>query len=313
MKKMKTCVVTGGAGFIGSHLCKTLLEKGNKVICIDNFITGFPKNVQEFESNPNFTLMKHDINNSLHIEGKVDEVWNLASLASPVAYQKYPIETLMVGATGLKNMLGLALNHNAKFFHTSTSEVYGDPKEHPQKESYWGNVNPIGVRSCYDESKRFGEALVMAYHRQHNLDTKMVRIFNTYGPKMAAKDGRVVPNFILQALANQSITIYGDGKQTRSFIYIDDQIEGMLKLMASDYNLPVNIGNPEEHTILELAEKIKQLTNSESELIFKPLPQDDPLQRNPDISLAKELLGWEPKTSFEDGLKKTIDYFRDSV
>jgi nucleoside-diphosphate-sugar epimerase len=310
---MKTILVTGGAGFIGSHLCETLLEQGKKVICIDNFVTGKKENIAELFENENFSFIEHDISNPLEISEKVDQIFELASPASPVDFPKIPIEILTTGSIGLKNVLDLAVEKKARILHTSTSEVYGDPLEHPQKETYWGNVNPIGERSCYDEAKRFGEALIMAYKRKKDIDPRIVRIFNTYGPKMRPDDGRVVPTFIKQALANKPITVFGDGKQTRSFCFVKDEVAGLIALMESDYSLPVNIGNPSEITILEFAKKIVELCNSKSQIDFKPLPKDDPVRRKPDISLAKEKLGWEPKVSLEEGLKKTINWFNEKA
>ncbi len=301
---MKTILVTGGAGFIGSHLCEALLSQGHKVICVDNFITGSKKNINHLFSNKNFSLIEQDICKPLELKEKVHEIYNLASIASPKFYYKYPIETLLVGSVGVKNMLDLALKNNAKFLHSSTSEIYGDPLQHPQTESYWGNVNPIGERSCYDESKRFAETLIMTYHRKHCLSSRIVRIFNTYGPKMSEGDGRVIPNFISQALSNKPLTVYGDGSQTRSFCYIDDLVEGLVKAMNSEYNLPINLGNPNETTILELAKKIIKLTDSKSKINFLPLPKDDPAKRKPDTSLAKKELNWQPKISLEEGLKR---------
>jgi len=309
---MKTVLITGGAGFIGSYLCEFLLDKGFRVICMDNFITGNIKNIEHLKNNENFILVEHDISKHIKIDDPIDYIFHFASPASPIDYQKIPIQTLKVGSLGTHNTLGLALAKKAKYMLASTSEVYGDPKVNPQPESYWGNVNPIGPRGCYDESKRFAEALVMAYHRIHKVDIRIVRIFNTYGPRMRKDDGRVVPNFINQALKNEPITVYGDGKQTRSFCYISDLIEGIYKLMVSKINEPVNLGNPEEHTILEFAEIIKELTKSKSKIIFKKLPVDDPHIRCPDISKAKKELGWEPKISLKEGLNKTIDWFKEN-
>ena len=306
---MKRILVTGGAGFIGSHLCTRLLEGGHDVICLDNFFTGSKQNVLNHIGNPHFELIRHDVINPFHAE--VDEIYDLACPASPVHYQHNAIKTIKTSVMGAINMLGLAKRVNAKILQASTSEVYGDPVIHPQQESYWGNVNPIGIRSCYDEGKRCAETLFMDYHRQSNLKIKIIRIFNTYGPNMQPHDGRVVSNFILQCLRNENITIYGNGNQSRSFQYVDDLIDGMIKMMrtSDDFTGPINIGNPNEFTILELAETIIQLTNSKSKLIFKPLPKDDPQQRRPDISLAKEKLDWTPKIELREGLKKTIDYF----
>ena len=307
---MKTVLITGGAGFIGSHLCEALLDKKFRVICMDNFITGDKKNVEHLMQNKNFKLITHDISKHIELDESVDYVLNFASPASPIDYQKIPIQTLKVGSLGTHNTLGLALAKKAKYLLASTSEVYGDPLVNPQPESYWGNVNPVGPRGCYDEAKRFAEALVMAYHRIHKVDIRIVRIFNTYGPRMRKDDGRVVPNFVTQALSNKPITVYGDGKQTRSFCYVSDLIEGIYKLMLSDINEPVNVGNPEEHTIKEFAEIVKELTESKSGIVFKNLPTDDPHVRHPNISKAKKELGWEPKISLEAGIKKTIEYFK---
>ncbi len=305
----KKILVTGGAGFIGSHLCKKLLEQNNEVLCLDNYFTGSKTNVLPLLDNPMFELIRHDIVNPYIAE--VDEIYNLACPASPIHYQHNPIQTVKISVMGAINMLETAKATGAKILQASTSEVYGDPKIHPQVESYWGNVNPIGERSCYDEGKRCAETLFMDYHRQSDLKIKIIRIFNTYGPNMHPNDGRVVSNFIVQCLQNEDITIYGDGNQSRSFQYVDDLIEGMTKMMATpdDFIGPVNIGNPTEFTILELAQAVVNLTNSKSKLIFKRLPMDDPQQRRPDISLAKEKLNWIPKIELEEGLKKTIDYF----
>jgi UDP-glucuronate decarboxylase len=307
---MKKILVTGGAGFIGSHLCERLLNEGNEVISLDNYFTGSKSNINHFLSNPNFELVRHDITFPYYIE--VDEIYNLACPASPIHYQHDPIQTTKTSVIGAINMLGLAKRINAKILQSSTSEVYGDPIQHPQTETYWGNVNPIGLRSCYDESKRCAETLFMDYHRQNNVKTKIIRIFNTYGPRMNQNDGRVVSNFIVQALNNDDITIYGTGNQTRSFQYVDDLIEGMIRMMNTDDSIigPINIGNPNEFTILELAEKVIKLTNSKSKIIFKPLPSDDPTQRQPNIDLAKKTLNWKPKIELEEGLIKTIDYFK---
>ncbi len=307
---MKRILVTGGAGFIGSHLCDRLIREGNDVICLDNFFTGSKNNVMHLIGNPRFELVRHDVINPYHAE--VDEIYNLACPASPVHYQYNAIKTIKTSVMGAINMLGLAKRVNAKILQASTSEVYGDPIIHPQKESYWGNVNPIGLRSCYDEGKRCSESLFMDYHRQNGVRIKIVRIFNTYGPNMHPNDGRVVSNFIVQALKNKDITLYGDGNQTRSFQYVDDLIEGIMRLMATDDKVigPVNIGNPNEFTIKELAQKVVKLTGSSSKLINKELPADDPKQRQPDISLAKEILGWRPVVELEEGLSKTIKYFR---
>ena len=306
---MKTALITGGAGFIGSHLSEFLLGKGFKVIAMDNLATGDLKNIEHLRSSPNFRYIHHDVSRHIAVNEELDFVLHFASPASPVDYQKIPIQTLKAGSLGTHNTLGLALAKNAKYLLASTSEVYGDPLVNPQPETYWGNVNPIGVRGCYDESKRFAEALAMAYHRIHNLDTKIVRIFNTYGPRMRKDDGRVVPNFIMQALKNEPITVYGSGKQTRSFCYVSDLIDGIFSLMSSDINEPVNLGNPEEHTILEFAEMIKQLTKSRSKIEFRQLPVDDPHVRCPDISKAVKELGWKSKVSLKDGLAETINFF----
>ena len=305
----KKILVTGGAGFIGSHLCKKLLEQNNEVLCLDNYFTGSKMNVLSMLDNPMFELIRHDIVYPYIAE--VDEIYNLACPASPIHYQHNPIQTVKISVMGAINMLETAKTTGAKILQASTSEVYGDPKIHPQLESYWGNVNPIGERSCYDEGKRCAETLFMDYHRQCDLKIKIIRIFNTYGPNMHPNDGRVVSNFIVQCLRNEDITIYGDGNQSRSFQYVDDLIEGMVKMMATSDSFigPVNIGNPNEFTILELAQTVIKLTNSKSKLIFKPLPKDDPQQRRPDISLAKEKLDWSPKIELEEGLKKTIHYF----
>ena len=305
----KKILVTGGAGFIGSHLCKRLLEEGNEVLCLDNYFTGSKMNILSMIDNPLFELIRHDIVNPYIAE--VDEIYNLACPASPIHYQHNPIQTVKISVMGAINMLETAKATGAKILQASTSEVYGDPKIHPQVESYWGNVNPIGERSCYDEGKRCAETLFMDYHRQKKINIKIIRIFNTYGPNMHPNDGRVVSNFIVQCLNNENITIYGDGNQSRSFQYIDDLIDGMTKMMETpnEFIGPVNIGNPNEFTILELAQTVIKLTNSQSKLIFKPLPMDDPQQRRPDISLAKEKLGWSPKIELEEGLTKTIDYF----
>jgi len=313
MHMSKRILVTGGAGFLGSHLCKRLLDDGHDVLCVDNYFTGTKDNVSELLDEPRFELMRHDVTFPLFVE--VDEIYNLACPASPIHYQHDPVQTTKTSVHGAINMLGLAKRLKAKIFQASTSEVYGDPTVHPQGESYWGHVNPIGLRSCYDEGKRCAETLFFDYYRQHKLRIKVARIFNTYGPNMHPNDGRVVSNFIIQALQSKPITIYGDGLQTRSFCYVDDLIEAFILLMQSSDEIigPVNIGNPFEFTIKELAEKIIELTGSSSKLEYKPLPSDDPTQRQPDISLAKELLGWEPKIQLEEGLKKMIPYFADKV
>lgn len=311
---MKRILVTGGAGFVGSHLCKRLLKEGNEVICLDNYFTGNKKNIVHLIENPFFEMVRHDITESYYAE--VDEIYNLACPASPIHYQHNPIKTIKTSVMGAINILGLAKRVNAKVLQASTSEVYGDPHIHPQPESYWGNVNPIGIRSCYDEGKRCAETLFMDYHNQNDVQIKIIRIFNTYGPNMNPEDGRVVSNFIVQALKGESITIFGDGNQTRSFQYVDDLVEGMIRMMNSKDNFlgPVNLGNPNEFTMLELAQTILRLTNSKSKLIHLDLPKDDPKQRQPDISLAKkELNGWEPKTQLVEGLKETIAYFESVI
>lgn len=303
-------LVTGGAGFLGSHLCDLLLAKGYEVICVDDLITGNSRNIARIKTSK-FTYIEHDVTKPLYLEDKIDFIFHLASPASPIDYLEFPIQTLKVGALGTHNMLGLAKEKNARFLLASTSEVYGDPLVNPQSEEYWGNVNPIGPRGVYDEAKRFAEAITMAYHRYHKLDTRIVRIFNTYGPRMRMDDGRVVPNFIGQALGGKDLTVYGDGSQTRSFCYVSDEIDGIYRLMMSNYTLPVNIGNPEEHTILEFAKIILKMTGSSSKIAFEPLPIDDPKQRRPDITKAKKILGWEPKVPLDEGLKETIKYFKD--
>ena len=307
---MKQILVTGGAGFIGSHLCERLLKDGNNVICMDNYFTGRKQNVIHLLDNPYFELVRHDVTFPYYVE--VDEIYNLACPASPIHYQFDPVSTNKTSVIGAINMLGLAKRTKARILQASTSEVYGDPVVHPQEESYWGNVNPIGIRSCYDEGKRCAETLFMDYHRQNKVDIKIIRIFNTYGPRMRPDDGRVVSNFIVQALKGEDITIYGDGKQTRSFQYVDDLIEGMVRMMASEnFTGPVNLGNPREFTMIELAEVVLKMTNSKSKIIFTPLPADDPKQRKPNISLAKEKLnGWEPNIRLEEGLVETIKYFK---
>ncbi|KKB46614.1 MAG: UDP-glucuronic acid decarboxylase family protein [Parabacteroides gordonii] len=307
---MKQILVTGGAGFIGSHLCERLLKDGNNVICMDNYFTGRKQNVIHLLDNPYFELVRHDVTFPYYVE--VDEIYNLACPASPIHYQFDPVSTTKTSVIGAINMLGLAKRTKARILQASTSEVYGDPVVHPQEESYWGNVNPIGIRSCYDEGKRCAETLFMDYHRQNKVDIKIIRIFNTYGPRMRPDDGRVVSNFIVQALKGEDITIYGDGKQTRSFQYVDDLIEGMVRMMASEnFTGPVNLGNPREFTMIELAEVVLKMTNSKSKIIFTPLPADDPKQRKPNISLAKEKLnGWEPNIRLEEGLVETIKYFK---
>lgn len=309
----KKILITGGAGFVGSHLCERLLKEGNEVYCLDNFFTGQKKNILHLLDNPYFELIRHDVTAPYFIEA--DEIYNLACPASPVHYQHNPIKTIKTSVMGAINMLGLAKRINAKILQASTSEVYGDPLVHPQPESYWGHVNPIGERSCYDEGKRCAETLFIDYHKQNRVKIKIIRIFNTYGPRMHPNDGRVVSNFIVQALQNHDITIYGKGQQTRSFQYVDDLVDGMIKMMASPNQFigPVNMGNPNEFTILELAEKVIKLTGSKSKIIYKPLPSDDPLMRQPDISLAKKELNWSPKIELEEGLIKTIDYFKSVI
>jgi len=306
---MDTAVVTGGAGFIGSHLCHKLLNEGFKVICIDNLITGDLKNIDKIKEHNNFSFINHDVTKFISVEGKVNFILHFASPASPSDYLEFPIQTLKVGSLGTHNALGLAKEKKARFLLASTSEVYGDPQIHPQSEDYWGHVNPIGPRGVYDEAKRFAEALSMAYHRHHKVETRIARIFNTFGPNMRSDDGRAIPNFIIQSLNSQPITIYGDGKQTRSFCYISDMIDGLFKLLMSDINSPVNLGSAEEITISELANEIMQLNNSLSEIVFKKLPENDPKVRKPDITKAKRELKWEPKVSLKEGLNKTIEYF----
>ena len=305
----KRILVTGGAGFLGSHLCDRLLERGDEVVCADNLFTGSKRNIEHLHGNPRFEFIRHDVTFPLYLE--VDEIYNLACPASPIHYQHDPVQTTKTSVHGAINMLGLAKRLRCRIFQASTSEVYGDPSVHPQVEGYWGNVNPIGIRSCYDEGKRCAETLFFDYHRQHGLDIKVARIFNTYGPRMHPNDGRVVSNFIMQALQGYNITIFGEGQQTRSFCYVDDLVEGFLRFMNTEagFTGPVNLGNPGEFTIRQLAEKVIELTGSKSQLEFKPLPSDDPLQRQPDISLAKSKLDWEPQVQLEAGLKKTIAYF----
>jgi len=302
-------LVTGGAGFLGSHLCERLLREGHEVICLDNFFTGRRKNIHAYLADPNFELLRHDVVEPLLLE--VDRIYHLACPASPVHYQYNPVKTIKTNVLGTHNMLGLAKRTKARFLLASTSEVYGDPKVHPQTEDYWGNVNPIGIRSCYDEGKRVAETFTMDYHRQNRVDIRIVRIFNTYGPRMLPDDGRVVSNFIVQALKGEDIAVYGDGSQTRSFCYVDDLIDGLVRMMGSEnFTGPVNLGNPEEFTILALAKKIIAMTGSRSKIVFKPLPSDDPTQRQPAIGLAKQKLGWQPKVSVDEGFKTTIEYFK---
>ncbi len=313
LHQQKRILVTGGAGFLGSHLCDRLVEEGHDVLCLDNFFTGTKQNISHLLQHPNFELIRHDLAFPIFLE--VDEVYNLACPASPIHYQHNPVKTVKTNVLGSIHMLGLAKRVHAKILQASTSEVYGDPTVHPQRESYWGNVNTIGIRSCYDEGKRCAETLFFDYHRQNRVNIRVVRIFNTYGPRMHPNDGRVVSNFIVQALKNRDITVYGDGSQTRSFCYVDDLVEGMIRMMngSDEFIGPVNLGNPTEFTILELAEKIIRLIGSGSRIVFRPLPQDDPLQRQPDISLAREKLNWEPSTALDTGLLRTIAFFETSL
>jgi dTDP-glucose 4,6-dehydratase len=306
----KTAIVTGGGGFLGSHLCDRFIKEGMEVICIDNLLTGRIENIEHLFGNPGFKFIKHDVTNFIHVPGKVDYVLHFASPASPIDYLQLPIQTLKVGSLGTHKALGLAKEKNAVFLLASTSEVYGDPLIHPQQEEYWGNVNPVGPRGVYDEAKRFAEAITMAYHRYHKLETRIVRIFNTYGTRMRLDDGRALPAFISQALKGEDITVFGDGGQTRSFCYVSDLIDGIFKLLLSNESMPVNIGNPNEVTIEEFAKEVIRLTNSKSKIIYKELPVDDPKVRQPDITRAKTILGWEPKVSREQGLKLTLDYFK---
>ncbi len=303
-------VITGGAGFLGSHLCDRFLAEGHEVVCVDNFITGSTANIEHHQANPRFRLIRHDISHPLEIDGPVDNVLHFASPDSPVDYLAHPIPTLKVGSLGTHNTLGLAKAKKARYLVASTSEVYGDPEEHPQREEYWGHVNPIGVRGVYDEAKRFAEAMVMAYHRYHQVDTRILRIFNTYGERMRLDDGRVLPNLMGQALRGEPLTVYGDGSQTRSFCYVSDLVEGIFRLLHSSFNEPVNIGNPDEVTILDFAREIKDLAGSPSEIVFKPLPQDDPRKRRPDITRARNLLGWEPHVDRQQGLRRTLNFFQ---
>lgn len=306
-------IITGGAGFLGSHLCDNMIERGWDVLCMDNMVTGAAPNIAHLASHPRFKLVQHDVTRYIDVPGAVDAVLHFASPASPDDYLKLPIPTLKVGSLGTHNALGLALAKKAKFFLASTSECYGDPEVSPQPETYWGNVNPIGPRGVYDEAKRFAEAMTMAYHRYHGVDTRIVRIFNTYGPRMRLNDGRALPNFLYQALKGKSITVYGEGRQTRSFCYVSDLIEGIVRLLDSNEHEPTNIGNPQEITILEFANRIRELTGTKAEIIFKPLPQDDPKQRCPDITKARRILNWEPKVSLAEGLKLTLEYFQKKV
>lgn len=312
---MKTIIVTGGAGFVGSHLCERLLSEGNRVICVDNFLTGNQDNVAHLQANPNFTLLKHDITEPLSFEAPIHEIYNLACPASPVHYQHNAIETIKVNTLGLITVLELARKHDATILQASTSEVYGDPEVHPQVEEYRGNVNPIGPRACYDEGKRVAETLCFEYQRVHGVAIKVVRIFNTYGPRMAANDGRVVSNFVVQALRGEPITLYGKGNQTRSFCYVDDLVDGLVRMMNSAPAVtgPVNLGNPNEFTVKQLAETVVRLTGSQSQLVYRDLPQDDPTRRQPDITKARELLGWQPSVELEEGLRTTIEYFKTKI
>lgn len=306
-------VITGGAGFIGSHLCERFLGDGHEVIALDNLITGAEANIAPLRNNPRFSFVEHDVSREINIDGPVDIVLHFASPASPIDYLKYPIQTLKVGSLGTHNTLGLAKAKNSRYLIASTSEVYGDPQVHPQTEDYWGHVNPIGIRGVYDEAKRFAEAMTMAYHRAHRVDTRIIRIFNTYGPRMRLDDGRVLPNFMGQALRGEPLTVYGDGGQTRSFCYVDDLVEGIVRLLNVDYHEPVNLGNPAEITILQFAQEIIKLVGEKCEIIYRPLPVDDPKVRQPDISLARKLLGWEPQVDRSTGLARTLNYFRSLV
>ena len=310
---MPISVVTGGAGFLGSHLCDRLIAEGHSVICFDNLLTGSEKNIEHLSDNKNFTFIKHDVTKYIDVEGEVNFIWHFASPASPIDYLKLPIQTLKVGSLGTHNALGLAKLKNARFLLASTSEVYGDPEVHPQSEEYWGNVNPVGPRGVYDEAKRFSEAMTMAYHNFHKVDTRIVRIFNTYGERMRINDGRAIPAFISQALHGEDVTVFGDGSQTRSVCYVSDLIDGIYKLMMSDYVMPMNIGNPEELTMLQLAQEIISLTNSNSKIVFKELPEDDPKIRQPDIAKARNILKWEPKVNRKDGIEKTVNYFKANI
>ncbi len=306
-------VITGGAGFIGSHLCERFLAKGHEVVCVDNLITGVLANIDHLRGDARFRFLHHNISDPLLLDGPVDNVLHFASPASPVDYLRHPIPTLKVGSLGTHNTLGLARAKGARFLLASTSEVYGDPEIHPQREEYWGNVNCVGVRGCYDEAKRFAEAITMAYHRYHSVNTHICRIFNTYGPRMRLDDGRVLPNFMGQALRGEPLTVYGDGSQTRSFCHVEDLVEGIDRLLFIDFHEPVNLGNPDEVTILEFAQEVLALSGSSSQIVYKPLPQDDPKVRKPDISRARQLLGWEPQVRREDGLRRTLEYFRGRV
>jgi dTDP-glucose 4,6-dehydratase len=306
-------LITGGAGFIGSHLCERFLAEGHEVVCVDNLITGRLENIDHLRAGPRFSFVGHDISHPLEVPDTIDHVLHFASPASPVDYLKFPIQTLKVGSLGTHNALGLAKAKKARFLLASTSEVYGDPEVHPQREDYWGNVNPIGVRGCYDEAKRFSEAIVMAYHRTHGIDTKIVRIFNTYGERMRLDDGRVLPNFMGQALRGEPLTVYGDGSQTRSFCYVSDLVDGIWRVLQSDFHEPVNLGNPDEVTILQFAQEIQRLSGRAVPVEYRPLPQDDPKVRKPDITRARRVLGWEPKVGRAEGLRRTLDYFRRQI
>ncbi|HVS32049.1 MAG TPA: UDP-glucuronic acid decarboxylase family protein [Thermoanaerobaculia bacterium] len=307
---MARAFITGGAGFLGSHLCELFLARDHEVVCMDNFITGSPDNIKHLMGREGFLFVKYDVTNYIHVDGPVDYVLHFASPASPIDYLEKPIQTLKVGSLGTHKTLGVAKDKGARYLIASTSEVYGDPLVHPQKEDYWGNVNPVGPRGVYDEAKRFAEAMTMAYHRFHGVETRIVRIFNTYGERMRVRDGRVVPAFISQALRDEPLTVFGDGSQTRSFCYVSDLIEGIYRLLMSDETLPVNIGNPSEMTVLQFAEEIKRLTGTKAPIVFKPLPEDDPKVRRPDITKAKTLFGWEPRVPLSEGLQRTIDYFK---
>lgn len=306
-------LITGGAGFVGSHLCERFLKEGHDVICLDNFITGNPVNLQHLQGNSHLTFLRHNISNHIEIDGPIDNILHFASPASPVDYLRHPIATLKVGSLGTHNTLGLAKVKNSSYLLASTSEVYGDPEQHPQREEYWGNVNPIGIRGVYDEAKRFAEAMTMAYHREHGLNTHIVRIFNTYGPRMRLDDGRVVPNLMGQALRGEPMTVYGDGSQTRSFCYVSDLVEGIYRLLLCDFHEPVNLGNPNEVSILDFAKEIQKLSGTKSAIEFKPLPKDDPKVRKPDIARARKLLGWEPKVDRSEGMRQTMEFFRKTL
>jgi dTDP-glucose 4,6-dehydratase len=306
-------LITGGGGFIGSHLCERFLAEGHEVICVDNMITGSLGNLDHLRNDPKFSFIGHDVSHPLHVNAPIDNILHFASPASPVDYLNYPIQTLKVGSLGTHVTLGLARAKNARYLMASTSEVYGDPDQHPQREEYWGNVNPVGVRGVYDEAKRFSEAMVMAYHRAHGVNTKIVRIFNTYGPRMRLDDGRVLPNFMGQALRGEPLTVYGDGSQTRSFCFVSDLVEGIFRLLHADYHEPVNLGNPDEVTIKQFAEEIRQLAGSQSSIVYKPLPADDPRVRQPDITRARTILGWEPKVGRSEGLRRTYEYFKSKI